>query len=73
LELRWLIKIDDILARDTLLVIEALNIERVVREHRKEKSSEFEAVLGFGPKMVKDMEKKGIKSIKELKIRIKIN
>ncbi len=32
---KMVIKIDDILARDTLLVIEALNIERVVREHEK--------------------------------------
>lgn len=64
---KMVIKIDDILARGTLVVIEALDIERVVKEHEKKKSSEFESVLGFGPKMVKEMDVKGIKSIKELK------
>lgn len=64
---KMIIKIDDILDRGTLVVIEKLDIERVVAEHKKKKSSEFESVLGFGPKMVKEIESQGIKSIKDLK------
>ena len=58
-------KIDDILDRGTLAVIEKLNIEKIVIENNKK--SDLVEVMGFGPKIVKVLERKGIKSIGELK------
>lgn len=60
-------KIDDILERGTLKVIEELDIKKVVKEHEQKKTSEFESLLGFGPKIIKELDAKGIEHIKDLK------